>query len=414
MSFIGTLFRNHMGRLADRLRGLQRDRSGNIAMIAALGAIPMVLAIGMAVDYARATSAKSDLQAAVDAAVLAGAKDGTTSWATIAGQMLSSSIRTKDFTLTSSSFVQDASGNYVGTAAGTVSTTFAGLVSVQTIQIGATATAVVKAATDKVCILLLNTSATPGLLLNSGANINAANCQVHVKSTANPAATFNASTTLSTKKICVAGANVIDNGGTHPNLTKSCTTAADPFAGTLPTPSSATCTYSNYNINGGTVTLSPGVYCGWTNFNSSPTVTLSSGVYVIKGGGWNFTGNLTGSGVTFYFPDTSYIQFNGTVKLNLTAPTTGTYANLLMYEATGLSKSSFTMNATNGATLTGLIYLPSRGLTLNSGASATSDALTMVLDTLIVNTVSWTLDSSAKSIAASGSPSGSAGVYLLK
>jgi hypothetical protein len=160
-------------------------------------------------------------------------------------------------------------------------------------------------------------------------------------------------------------------------------------------------------------TLSPGVYCGWTNFNGSPTVTLSSGVYVIKGGGWNFSGTLTGTDVTFYFPDSSYIQFNGTSKLGLSAPTTGTYANLLMYEATGLATSAFTMNATAGATLTGLIYLPSRQFTLNAGASVTSDNLTMVFNTLIVNQVNWTLDSSAKTIAAAGSATGG-GIFLLK
>ncbi len=275
-------------RIKSRLTDIFEDRSGNIAIIAALGAIPFVLAIGIAIDYSRASSAKSDLQEAVDAAVLAGARDGTSSWTTVAAKMLSSSVKTKDFTVASSSFTTDASGNYVGTAAGSIKTTFASVVSVQSISIGATATVAVKAASDKACILLLNTSASPGLLLNSGAIINAPNCQVHIKSTGNPAATFNASTTLSTKKICLAGTNVLDNGGTHPNLTKGCTTVSDPFAGTLPTPSSSTCTYSNYNVNSST-TLSPGVYCGWTNFNGSPTVTLSAGVYVIKGGGWNFS-----------------------------------------------------------------------------------------------------------------------------
>ncbi len=401
--------------LVARLRLLRRDRSGNMAIIAALGAIPMVLAIGFAIDYTRAASARSDLQEAVDAAVLAGARDGTANWATVATNMFNASLRTTDFTLASKTFTLDGSGHYVGTANGTVKTTFSGLMAVTSLPVSATATAVVKAASDKVCILLLNTSATPGLLLNGGANISAPNCQVHVKSTGNPAVTFNASTTLSTKKTCIAGANVLDNGGTHPNVSKSCATVADPFAGTLPTPASSSCTYSNVNVNGGTYTASPGVYCGWINLNSSPTINFQPGVYVIKGGGVNANGGTwNGTGVTFYFPDSSYIQFNGTVKLNLSAPTTGTYANLLMYEATGLAKSAFTMNATNGATLNGLLYLPSRQLTLNSGASVASNSLTMVLDTLTVNQVNWTLDSSAKAIAASGSSGSAAGVYLLK
>ncbi len=383
-------------------------------MIAALGAVPLLLAAGIAVDYSRAATARVDLQEAIDAAVLAGARDGTSNWATVAAATFTASLRTRDLTLTTKAFSQDTSGSFTGTASGTVKTTFAGLVAVDTLPVSATAAAAVKTTADKVCILLLNTSATPGLLLNSGANISAPNCQVHVKSTGNPAATFNASTTLTTKKTCVAGANVIDNGGTHASLTKSCTTASDPFAGTLPTPASSTCSYSNVTVNGGTYTASPGVYCGWMNLNNNVTLNFQPGVYVIKGGGVNVNGGTwTGTGVTFYFPDSSYIQFNGTVKLNLSAPTSGTYANLLMYEAPGLAKSSFSMNATNGATLTGLMYLPSRQLTLNSGASATSDNLTMVLDTLTVNTVNWVLDSSAKTISASGSTN-AAGVYLMK
>ena len=414
MIFRTASFNPVLPRIRDRIAGFGRDSHGNLAVIAALAAVPLFLAIGIAVDYSRAATVKADMQGAMDAAVLAGARDASANWSTVASTMFSAAAKTNDVTIASSSFTKDSSGNYVGTASGTVKTTFAGLVAVQTLPVSATATAAVKASSDKVCILLLNTTATPGLLLNGGANINAPNCQVHVKSTANPAVTFNASTTLNTKKTCIAGANTLDNGGTHPNVVKSCTTASDPFAGTLPTPASSTCTYSNVNVNGGTFTANPGVYCGWINLNSAPTVNFQPGVYVIKGGGVNVNGGTwNGTGVTFYFPDSSYIQYNGTVKLNLTAPTTGTYANLLMYEATGLAKSSFSMNATNGATLSGLLYLPSRQLTLNSGASVTSNNLTMVLDTLTVNTVNWTLDSSAKAITASGS-SGSGGVYLLK
>jgi Flp pilus assembly protein TadG len=395
-----------------QLKCLLEDRSGNFAIIAALAAIPIVLAIGIAVDYSRAASAKTDLQEAVDAAVLAGARDGTSGWKTIAAKMLSSSVKTKDFTVSSSSFVNDASGNYVGTANGAIKTTFAGVVAVQTMSISATATAVVKPASDKVCILLLN-SLLSGLWLNNGATINAPNCQVHTKSIGLPAAVFNSGTTLNTKKICVQGAVVLDNGGTHPNLSKSCSTASDPFAGTLPTPSSSSCTYNNYTVNGGFPTLSPGVYCGWTNFNGSPTVTLQPGVYVIKGGGWNFSGSMSGTGVTFYFADLSFIQFNSTSTINISAPTSGTYANLLMYESPGLLKVGMTINATNGANLSGLVYLPNRQLTLNSGASASAENMTLVLDTLMVNQVNWTLDGGAKSIPVSGS-SGAAGIYLKK
>jgi Flp pilus assembly protein TadG len=403
-----------VGAVKRALARFAADRRGNIALIAGLAAVPLVVVVGVAIDYTRAAGSRADLQSAIDAAVLAGARDASASWTTVASTMLDASLSgDTTVSITSRSFTKDASGNYVGTVAGKVPTSFTSLLSISSIDVAATATAVVKTTSDNVCILLLDASASPGLLLNTGATINAPNCQVHVKSTGNPSATFNAGTTLSTKKICLAGTSTLDNGGTHPNLAKGCTTASDPFAGTLPIPASSTCTQSGLNVNGGTYTASPGVYCGGVNLNNAPTINFQPGVYVIKGGNINANGGTwTGSGVTFYFADTSYIQFNGTVSLNLTAPTSGTYANLLMYEANGLGKSSFTMNATNGATLQGLIWLPSRALTLNSGASVTSEKLTMVLGSLIVNTVDWNLGTSDKTISASGSAA--AGVYLQK
>jgi Flp pilus assembly protein TadG len=404
-----------LGAMGDRFRALTEDRRGNIALIGAIAAVPMILAAGVTIDYVRASSARADLQTAIDAAVLAGARDASAAWTTVATTTLDSTLSASSGapTVKSRTFTKNAAGEYVGTVTATLPTSITQLMGLSSIDLGATATAVVKVASDNVCILLNDTSASPGLLLNSGATFNAPNCQVHVKSTGSPSATFNAGTTLSTKKICLAGSAVTDNGGSHPNLTKSCTTATDPFAGTLPTPASAVCSQTSMNVNGGTVTFYPGVYCGGVNLNNGPTVNFQPGVYVIKGGNINANGGKwTGSGVTFYFADTSYIQFNGSVTLNLTAPTSGTYADLLMYEANGLAKSSFSINATNGATLEGLIWLPSRNLTLNAGASVTSNKLTMVLNTLIANQVSWTLDSSNKTIAASGSAA--SGTYLKK
>ncbi len=398
-------------RTAHRLVRFWSDRRGNVAIGLALALIPIVLATGVAIDWARASSARSRLQAAIDAAVLAGATDASSTWTTLAKSTLTGTLAANPPTLTSSSFSTTTTGGYFGQAAGTIDTTIPRLFGIKTITVTAQATAMSKAG-DPVCILLLSTTASPGLLMNSGASITAPTCQVHVKSTANPAATFNAGSTLNTKKTCIAGANTLDNGGSHPNVAKSCTTVSDPFAGKLPTPSSAACTYSNQNYNGGNVALSPGVYCGWTNFNSGPTVTLSPGVYVIKNGGFNVNGgSFAGTDVTIYFADSSYVQINGTVALNLKAPTSGNYANILMYEASGLSTSSFTMNATSGATLQGLIWLPSRNLTLNSGANAITNKTTMVLNSLIVDTAAWTMSTSDRTISAGG---GGGGIYLQK
>ena len=52
----------------DLSRRFRRDRSGNIAVLFALTLVPVMSAVGCAVDYTRATQIKSKLQSAIDAA----------------------------------------------------------------------------------------------------------------------------------------------------------------------------------------------------------------------------------------------------------------------------------------------------------------------------------------------------------
>ncbi len=160
----------------------------------------------------------------------------------------------------------------------------------------------------------------------------------------------------------------------------------NPYKNTLAAPAIGTCIASaNYS---GTVYLNPGTYCGSFNFNGSGTVNLASGTYIFKNTNWNInTGwTISGTGVTFYFADsTSYVQFNGGVSVSLTSPTSGPYANVLMFEPDGLPTSSFAIDgsSSSGHALQGLVYLPSRNITFNSTYSGTADAFALVVNQLI-------------------------------
>jgi Flp pilus assembly protein TadG len=59
-----------------RLTGFAFDRGGNFAIISALLALPLVLSVGVAVDFSSISSRKSGLQQAIDSAVLAIAREG--------------------------------------------------------------------------------------------------------------------------------------------------------------------------------------------------------------------------------------------------------------------------------------------------------------------------------------------------
>jgi Putative Flp pilus-assembly TadE/G-like len=61
-----------------KLNSFLRNTSGNTAMIFSLAAVPLLLGAGVAIDSMRATAARTDLQAAADAAAIAGASSNKT------------------------------------------------------------------------------------------------------------------------------------------------------------------------------------------------------------------------------------------------------------------------------------------------------------------------------------------------
>ena len=409
---------------ATKLMEFRSAKSGAVAMIFGLAFIPLMLALGASIDYARAARARAQLQEAGDAAAVAVAAHASLSQSAhqnIAQSVALANLSAIGWTATPNVTESEPSGNYQVTVTASLPTAFMRLAHINSVPLSTTSVAAYSSPSGgtttttttaaNVCVLALSKTATQAFLANSGAVINAPNCEVDVASTANPAAIFNSGASFTLNSFCIAGSSIINNGATFTNgssvLKTSCTTASDPFAGKLPSVSVGSCTVSNQNYSG-SVTLSPGVYCGSFNFNgSSGTVTLSPGLYVFKGVTWNLNSgwSMVGSGVTLYFADSSYLQFNGAAAVTLTAPTTGTYANILMFEASGLSASSFTINGSSASpdSLAGLIYLPSRNVTFNSGASVNAAAITMVVNTLIMDGVTWNLTASSFGISSASS-----------
>lgn len=268
-----------------------------------------------------------------------------------------------------------------------------------------TASATAGRGSTPVCILVLDPSSSQTLLVNGGVTLNAPSCEIDVASSSSTAAMFNSSLP-NVAKVCVKGRSTVNGGSTINNLTNNCTTAADPYVGNISIPTVGSCTVNGSNFSG-TTNLSPGTYCGTFNFNGSGTLNLAAGLYIFNGTNWNINSGWTinGTGVTFYFATSgSYIQFNSNVTANLSAPTSGTYANILMFEPAGLSTSSFAIDGTSsGHLLQGVIHLPSRNITFNSASNVTSDGLTLVVNQLILNTITWSISPDASTIAGSGS-----------
>lgn len=379
------------GGLRRSLRALARSRTGNVAVLFALLSIPMIGATGVAIDYARAQSMQTRLRTALDAAVLAGVNQEIGQQVDRARAVFALNF-VEPSLIVDLDFRENPNGSLTGQASTDVATTVTTLVGVDSLRVATRATAALKRDHNRVCILALDKSGAPGLLVNSGAQVLASDCEIHVRATGFPAATINALTTLDVRRICVSGHDALVNGGAKPPET-NCDAIDDPYRGTLPTPS-LDCTVSYPPpYTAATVTLSPGTYCGDLVFHGSPVITLSPGIYVIRGHMMlNAGAVLRGEGVSLHFPDNaSTLQANNAVRIELSAPTSGSFADILMSEPAGLARSSFVINAGLGQALRGLIYLPSRDVTVNAMTGAT-DAAALVVNTLILNEGVWRLD----------------------
>jgi len=418
------------------------DSSANLTTLFALSAPLVLLSIGIAVNYSHAVTERQRMQVALDSAVLAGVEaasaSGQATGLTVASYYFAANIGASSPTAT---FQFNSDGSLSGASSYALPMLFDTGVGSLTVDVTSTATPGSSGASsgNSVCILLLSKTASPGLLANSGTNVHAANCEIDVASTGNPAATFNAGGTITSENICIAGTAIINNGGSYQPFTTGCSAPANPFfvngVSQLPAPVIGSCAngspagnynggtitlapgnynggfnFNNttsvtlgagnycgsYNFSGGAVTMNPGTYNGTINFNNNPNVTFNPGVYVIEGGGWNVNGgSWTGSGVTFYFADSSKIQFNSGMSMTLSAPTTGTYAGILFYELDGLSLSPLVFDDSVSESLSGLIYLPSRNITFNSTSNVSSPTVTVVANTAIFDAVNWSLSPSS-------------------
>lgn len=119
-----------------------RDRSGNIAVVTALAMVPLITVIGAAIDYDRVSKAQSNLQQALDAATLASAATGKFD-AGLAVATFNANHRQTDATVSELSF-SAGTGTVVGAATVVVSTTFSGLMGIQSFTRKASSTAALR------------------------------------------------------------------------------------------------------------------------------------------------------------------------------------------------------------------------------------------------------------------------------
>jgi hypothetical protein len=263
---------------------------------------------------------------------------------------------------------------------------FSGIFGSGTIPVSARAVARGKAALQSVNILTLSPSGNDLSLSGNGASMTVPGAIINDSTSSNAMSTNgNGAAIISQSSISVDGgissgssiyapssgstANVKQNTGTY---------VADPLS-SLPVPDTSSLTVqstSNLKISSNT-TLQPGIYQGGISITKG-TVTMQSGIYYMEGGGLSVSGNgvLQGSGVMIYNGETNgttnnpgsvgQISFSGTIQI--TPPTTGTYANMSIFQDRNAT-ASMKITGNSGTNIGGVIYAANAPVTISGGSN---------------------------------------------
>ncbi len=258
---------------------------------------------------------------------------------------------------------------------------------------------------------VLNKSTSGALTLSGNANITVPGT-IDVDSSSSTAIVAGGNAIMNASSIqIVGGYSKSGNAQLNPRPTTGITVLADPLAG-LAIPS-LTGSKVTVNVSGNSSqTINPGIYSS-ISVSGNGKLTMNAGIYVIAGGGFSVSGNgsVTASGVLIYNAGSAYpilggtfggITFSGNGHIALSAPTTGTYAGIGLFQSRD-NTQALSLSGNNLSNVTGSIYAANAQLVL-SGNAQLKDALVVGSMNLSGNSIFNTLTSGG---SGSGGDSGS-------
>jgi Flp pilus assembly protein TadG len=176
----GTTESGTMLRVPKFVRKFYGDKNGSIATTFAVMLIPILTGVGAAIDYSRANAVKVQLQGALDSALIAGAKDGTSSWMQVAQNVFAGNLASKNIAASTPTFTSETDSSYAGSVTASVATSVLSIIRIRTLTVGASGKAKMVEA-DNSCILVLDhgqPTSHNALALNGAPMVNLSGCSI--------------------------------------------------------------------------------------------------------------------------------------------------------------------------------------------------------------------------------------------
>lgn len=382
---------NNYRRFAINIARKCRDERGAVLAVVAVSLLGLIGFVGLALDTGVAYDHRRDMQTAADAGALAGAseifrhntsrvegaaRDGT------ATNYFDGSVEGVTVTVN----FPPAEGYFVGDdrfveviVRQPTPTFFMRTFGIDAVDVTARAVAGV-GANGEHCIYVLDPTASAAFHIQQDAVLTA-DCGLVVNSNDSQALDASGQAEVSVTDVAITGDYSQTGRATiSPEPRTSVPPSPDPLAH-LPPPDVSGCDYTDFKVENAEMTLSPGVYCGGiTLAGHFANAFLEPGIYVIKGGGLTMenVSEIEGDGVMFYITDGygSYgpVAMEATTEARLKAPTTGTYAGILMYADPDAGNPNVVhrIESHGSSWFEGALYFPNHELRLE--AVSTSEA----------------------------------------
>ena len=382
------------------LRAIWEDKRGNSLIIAA-AALPLLLgSAGLATDTIQWALWKRQLQRAADSAAIAGVydrvqHDGATSNVTTAVDhdlSLNNPLDTTKYPLKEKIVTFPAnSGSQQNQVRVVLAVqrplSFSSMFMTNAPMIRTTAQAATVTSSGEFCVLSLQNNSKTGLQATGNAKI-VMDCGMMTNSLSTNAAAGQGSSQVEATTLAASGGIQQSANWKVASYQPYSPALEDPYKDLKPDDSEFSMCSENppplnvNNSNDGTE-IDGGACYGSIDIQANRTLTLKNGVYIISGGGVNIQGtlNLVNATLVLTNKDPSKtatigsLNANATGKINATAPTSGKWAGMAIYQdrravdeaPTGNITASAPnkINGTSDTEIRGIIYFPSQQLTYN-------------------------------------------------
>jgi Flp pilus assembly protein TadG len=396
-----------MRALKQLLARLRDATEGSVAVIFGLALIPVMISVGAAVDYSRANAVKSFLQGSIDAAVMAAAKDGSSSWNAVALNTLNGNLAAKNISTAAPVFTRNSDDTYSGSITATVPTSVLGVIHIPSINVGVSAVAANDP--DNACILTLDAgqaSSHVSMQFNGAPVVNLSGCTIR----SNTSIDCNGHDGNSTKTIAagtVTGcAHPKSNAGTVPDIYASLASNIIPKCGSLRV--GITWVPGSTPVGAGIITVNMGAYvehhiCGDLTLSGSGYLTgtapTSDTVVVVENGSINLANNadihtvrttLVLTGNNNFSSQINFPNGNGkaaTLSLSPSTSPSNPWRGVALYQDPSLTKDvDNTWGPGAALNADGLVYLPKSNVVTNGNTDSNNSQCTkFVLNRLRTN-----------------------------